>query len=179
MGCTGTRTRKGQCLLPPQGSRGLYHIVIKGAPRLTPWQLKLRLKTLLDKKKVMQLRSSTTSKVSASFITLEEGFQQFGSDLNKLQVLLRPVTDARHHAHELHSNTLKSMPQLSPRFSRRYFGRPSHSRPYADQNRQWDKTSKVQFRKMLFYQLRLTPVLVENQGALPVACGRGSTMFQP
>ena len=49
-------------------------------------QLKLRLKTLLDKKKVMQSRSVTTSKISASFITLEEGFQQFGNDLNKLQV---------------------------------------------------------------------------------------------
>jgi CDK inhibitor PHO81 len=49
-------------------------------------QLKLRLKTLLDKKKVMQSRSETTSKVSATFITLEEGFQQFGNDLNKLQV---------------------------------------------------------------------------------------------
>ncbi|KAH0565830.1 hypothetical protein GP486_000778 [Trichoglossum hirsutum] len=33
----------------------------------------------------MQSRSQTTSKVSATFITLEEGFQQFGSDLNKLQ----------------------------------------------------------------------------------------------
>lgn len=51
-------------------------------------QLKLRLKTLLDKKRVMQSRSATTSKISASFITLEEGFQQFGNDLNKLQVLL-------------------------------------------------------------------------------------------
>jgi len=34
----------------------------------------------------MQARSATTSKISASFITLEEGFQQFGNDLNKLQV---------------------------------------------------------------------------------------------
>lgn len=49
-------------------------------------QLKLRLKTLLDKKKVMQARSATTSKLSASFVTLEEGFLQFGNDLNKLQV---------------------------------------------------------------------------------------------
>lgn len=51
-------------------------------------QLKLRLKTLLDKKKVMQSRSATTSKTSASFITLEEGFQQFGNDLNKLLVCI-------------------------------------------------------------------------------------------
>ncbi|KAK3170906.1 hypothetical protein OEA41_002990 [Lepraria neglecta] len=48
-------------------------------------ELKLRLKTLLDKKRVMQARSGTASKISASFITLEEGFQQFGNDLNKLQ----------------------------------------------------------------------------------------------
>jgi CDK inhibitor PHO81 len=34
----------------------------------------------------MQSRSLTTSKISASFITLEEGFQQFNNDLNKLQV---------------------------------------------------------------------------------------------
>ncbi|KAA6407803.1 MAG: ankyrin repeat nuc-2 [Lasallia pustulata] len=47
-------------------------------------ELKLRLRTLLDKKRVMQSRSATTSKISASFITLEEGFQQFGNDLNKL-----------------------------------------------------------------------------------------------
>ncbi|KAL2050154.1 hypothetical protein ABVK25_009515 [Lepraria finkii] len=48
-------------------------------------ELKLRLKTLLDKKRVMQARNGTASKISASFITLEEGFQQFGNDLNKLQ----------------------------------------------------------------------------------------------
>ena len=55
-----------------------------------PQQLKLRLKTLLDKKKVIQGRSATASKLSASFITLEEGFQQFCNDLNKLQV--RPLS---------------------------------------------------------------------------------------
>ncbi|KAL9125311.1 MAG: hypothetical protein Q9217_005469 [Psora testacea] len=48
-------------------------------------ELKLRLKTLLDKKKVMQARSAPASKISASFVTLQEGFQQFGNDLNKLQ----------------------------------------------------------------------------------------------
>ncbi|KAI9849334.1 MAG: phosphate system positive regulatory protein pho81 [Sclerophora amabilis] len=48
-------------------------------------ELKLRLKTLSDKKKVIQSRSGTTSKTSANFVTLEEGFQQFGNDLNKLQ----------------------------------------------------------------------------------------------
>lgn len=35
---------------------------------------------------MMQARSATASKISASFVTLEEGFQQFGNDLNKLQV---------------------------------------------------------------------------------------------
>ena len=49
-------------------------------------KLELRLKSLLDKKKSVQARSSTASKLSASFITLEEGFQQFCNDLNKLQV---------------------------------------------------------------------------------------------
>lgn len=34
----------------------------------------------------MQSRQETTSKVSSTFITLEEGFQQFNNDLNKLQV---------------------------------------------------------------------------------------------
>lgn len=48
-------------------------------------ELKIRLKTLLDKKKVLQTRSQTTSRRSAKFTTLEEGFQQFGNDLNKLQ----------------------------------------------------------------------------------------------
>ncbi|KAL5345882.1 phosphate system positive regulatory protein pho81 [Pseudogymnoascus australis] len=48
-------------------------------------ELKIRLKTLLDKKKVMQGRNQNTSRRSAKFTTLEEGFQQFGNDLNKLQ----------------------------------------------------------------------------------------------
>src|ERR1700761_1048049 len=48
-------------------------------------QLKIRLKTLLDKKKVLQSRGQNTSRRSAKFTTLEEGFQQFGNDLNKLQ----------------------------------------------------------------------------------------------
>jgi len=48
-------------------------------------ELKIRLKTLLDKKKVLQSRNQNTSRRSAKFTTLEEGFQQFGNDLNKLQ----------------------------------------------------------------------------------------------
>ena len=47
-------------------------------------QLKIRLKTLLDKKKVLQSRQGI-SRRSAKFTTLEEGFQQFATDLNKLQ----------------------------------------------------------------------------------------------
>ncbi|KAI9812555.1 MAG: phosphate system positive regulatory protein pho81 [Phylliscum demangeonii] len=47
-------------------------------------ELKLRLKTLLDKKRLMRAHSHP-SKLSASFMALEEGFQQFGNDLNKLQ----------------------------------------------------------------------------------------------
>ena len=49
-------------------------------------KLKLRLKSLLDKKRSVQARSTRASKLSASFLTLEEGFQQFCNDLNKLQV---------------------------------------------------------------------------------------------
>jgi CDK inhibitor PHO81 len=52
---------------------------------LTPAKLKLRLKTLIDKKKVIQSRSQTTSKLSATYVTLREGFQQFEHDLSKLQ----------------------------------------------------------------------------------------------
>ncbi|KAH6683267.1 hypothetical protein B0J14DRAFT_142960 [Halenospora varia] len=48
-------------------------------------ELKIRLKTLLDKKRVLQSRGGSTSRLSAKFTTLEEGFQQFGNDLNKLQ----------------------------------------------------------------------------------------------
>jgi len=46
----------------------------------------LRLKTLLDKKRVIQSRTVTNSKAPANFVSLFEGFQQFDGDLNKLQV---------------------------------------------------------------------------------------------
>ncbi|KAL8845797.1 MAG: hypothetical protein Q9221_009066 [Calogaya cf. arnoldii] len=71
-------------------------------------ELKLRLKTLLDKKRMMQARNTAAPKISASFITLEEGFQQFGTDLSKLQqfvetnatafskILKKARTSARH-----------------------------------------------------------------------------------
>ncbi|KAI9701309.1 MAG: phosphate system positive regulatory protein pho81 [Bogoriella megaspora] len=49
-------------------------------------ELALRLKTLLDKKQALQSRSSSsTSRVSSLYVTLDEGFRQFSSDLNKLQ----------------------------------------------------------------------------------------------
>ncbi|KAK5660771.1 hypothetical protein OQA88_12137 [Cercophora sp. LCS_1] len=48
-------------------------------------ELKIRLKTLLDKKKVLRSRSHGISRRSAKFTTLQEGFQQFANDLNKLQ----------------------------------------------------------------------------------------------
>lgn len=47
-------------------------------------QLKIRLKTLLDKKRVLQSRQGV-SRSSTKFATLQEGFQQFANDLNKLQ----------------------------------------------------------------------------------------------
>ena len=81
----GKRAGESQRLLLAEGGRGT-------SPQanlnyfLRRWQLKLRLKTLLDKKRMMQLRNPAAPKISASFITLEEGFQQFGNDLSKLQV---------------------------------------------------------------------------------------------
>ncbi|KAK3314966.1 SPX domain-containing protein [Apodospora peruviana] len=48
-------------------------------------ELKIRLKTLLDKKKVLRARNHGVSRRSAKFTTLQEGFQQFANDLNKLQ----------------------------------------------------------------------------------------------
>ncbi|KXX77663.1 Ankyrin repeat protein nuc-2, partial [Madurella mycetomatis] len=48
-------------------------------------ELKIRLKTLLDKKKALRSRNHGVSRRSAKFTTLQEGFQQFANDLNKLQ----------------------------------------------------------------------------------------------
>jgi CDK inhibitor PHO81 len=58
----------------------------------------LRLKTLLDKKRVIQARIAATSRLSASFATLVEGFQQFDNDLNKLQVSLTDLGEAHFNA---------------------------------------------------------------------------------
>ena len=54
-------------------------------------QFSLRLKTLVDKKRVIQTRTVTNSKAPANFVALFEGFQQFDGDLNKLQVGLLVV----------------------------------------------------------------------------------------
>lgn len=48
-------------------------------------EFSLRLKTLVDKKRVVQSRTVTNSKAPANFVALFEGFQQFDGDLNKLQ----------------------------------------------------------------------------------------------
>jgi len=48
-------------------------------------QLKLRLRTLLDKKRALEFRATPASKLSSSYVTLDEGFRMFGNDLDKLQ----------------------------------------------------------------------------------------------
>ncbi|KAJ5134058.1 hypothetical protein N7526_005423 [Penicillium atrosanguineum] len=48
-------------------------------------EFSLRLKTLVDKKRVVQSRTTSNSKTPANFVSLFEGFQQFDGDLNKLQ----------------------------------------------------------------------------------------------
>ena len=49
-------------------------------------QFSQRLKTLVDKKRVVQSRTVTKPKAPANLVALLEGFQQFDGDLNKLQV---------------------------------------------------------------------------------------------
>ncbi|KAJ6164304.1 hypothetical protein N7470_002976, partial [Penicillium chermesinum] len=48
-------------------------------------EFSLRLKTLVDKKRVIQSRTISSSKAPSNFMALFEGFQQFDGDLNKLQ----------------------------------------------------------------------------------------------
>ncbi|KAK5171447.1 phosphate system positive regulatory protein pho81 [Saxophila tyrrhenica] len=48
-------------------------------------ELKLRLKTLLDKQRDLKSRSRPASKLSSNYVTLDEGFQLFSNDLDKLQ----------------------------------------------------------------------------------------------
>jgi hypothetical protein len=54
-------------------------------------QLKLRLGTLLDKKRVMQQHPQSVSKTSSRYVALEEGLKQFSMDLNKLEVIGPPA----------------------------------------------------------------------------------------
>lgn len=48
-------------------------------------EFSLRLKTLVDKKRVVQTRTVSNSKAPSNFVALFEGLQQFDGDLNKLQ----------------------------------------------------------------------------------------------
>ncbi|KAH7564591.1 hypothetical protein BM1_01638 [Bipolaris maydis] len=48
-------------------------------------ELRLRLTTLLDKKRVMQQHPQSVSKTSSRYVALEEGLKQFSMDLNKLE----------------------------------------------------------------------------------------------
>jgi CDK inhibitor PHO81 len=50
-------------------------------------ELRLRLTTLLDKKRVMQQHPQSVSKTSSRYVALEEGLKQFSMDLNKLEVI--------------------------------------------------------------------------------------------
>ena len=52
---------------------------------LTFVKLKLRLHTLLDRKRGLQSRATPASKLSSTYITLDEGFRLFSNDLDKLQ----------------------------------------------------------------------------------------------
>lgn len=50
-------------------------------------QCRLRLATLLDKKRVMQQHPQSVSKTSSRYVALEEGLKAFSMDLNKLEVI--------------------------------------------------------------------------------------------
>jgi hypothetical protein len=62
-------------------------VCVSQCTRLTSSQLRLRLSTLLDKKKVMQQHPQSVSKSSSRYVALEEGLKQFSMDLNKLEVI--------------------------------------------------------------------------------------------
>ena len=48
-------------------------------------KLKLRLRTLSNKKEALQSRTTAASKLSSSYLTLDEGYRLFSNDLDKLQ----------------------------------------------------------------------------------------------
>lgn len=87
MEALGAGDREGQRFISSERSRSMYSASpLPTSGSLTSDQFSLRLKTLLDKRRTIQARNASTSKISASFATLVEGFQQFDNDLNKLQV---------------------------------------------------------------------------------------------
>lgn len=60
----------------------LSNLASKGSDRA---KLQLRLRMLLDKKRSLQSRATPASKLSSSYLTLDEGFRLFSNDLDKLQ----------------------------------------------------------------------------------------------
>ncbi|KAK5110712.1 hypothetical protein LTR62_005589 [Meristemomyces frigidus] len=48
-------------------------------------ELRIRLRTLLDKKRALESRSTSASKLSSGYVLLDEGFRLFSNDLDKLQ----------------------------------------------------------------------------------------------
>jgi CDK inhibitor PHO81 len=78
--------KKSTLFISKKKQRYFHPFRIDRKPTLISRQFSLRLKTLLDKKRVIQARIAANSRLTASFVTLVEGFQQFDNDLNKLQV---------------------------------------------------------------------------------------------
>lgn len=78
--------REGQHFLLAKGSRSQsYATIPPSAESTNVLKLKLRLRTLLDKKRALQSRATPASKLSSSYVTLDEGFRLFSNDLDKLQ----------------------------------------------------------------------------------------------
>ncbi|KAK3670485.1 phosphate system positive regulatory protein pho81 [Recurvomyces mirabilis] len=48
-------------------------------------ELRIRLRTLLDKKRALESRATPASKLSSGYVLLDEGFRLFSNDLDKLQ----------------------------------------------------------------------------------------------
>lgn len=80
-----TRARKGEHVLSAEGSRGGMNLFCTKSAMANHGKLKLRLRTLLDKKRSLQGSTTPATKLSSSYVTLNEGFRLFSSDLDKLQ----------------------------------------------------------------------------------------------
>ena len=65
---------------------------IRAAPNSI--QAQIRIKGLIDKQRSLKLRNPVISKRSTHYITLEQGFQEFIKDLNKLQVSVDPAQNS-------------------------------------------------------------------------------------